>query len=307
MIQAAHGETCGRVEVLLPLGVALERRAERLERFDLRFGEHVRRRHWSLPSRSCTNWMSTQAALVAAAASFSRPSPDAIWLSSSCSPWDFITRNSCSMTQRAWYQPTICQAAAASAISMRGQQPPMQRLHPRRRIDLAHLDQTQAALSWPACGPARRAGGRPPPRHTAVPPRLCAWHDQADAPAVRSAASGHGEMPPRRRTACRLQPTSGPPWPGSTGGSSGSAAPRPIWGRCPPRGRPPPLPLRPAAAPPSPAPPSPASAPTPVPPTGAADGASVTTPGRVHTSPPTRPRQAPSVASTATIACTSTP
>ena len=61
--------------------------------------------------------MSIHAAFVAAAASFTRRSAQASWLSSNRSPCDFITRNNCSMTQRCWYHPTICHAPAASVIS----------------------------------------------------------------------------------------------------------------------------------------------------------------------------------------------
>ena len=128
--------------ILLPLGAAFKRRGECRESVDLGFGECIGRWH-------VIGAVATLGQLDVHAGRFRRHrgelhhrSAEAIWLSSSCSPCDFITRNSCSMTQRRWdrrpfpmqprRQRSYVWSAASNAV-----------LRSLRWIDFLHVDQPQ--------------------------------------------------------------------------------------------------------------------------------------------------------------------
>jgi hypothetical protein len=103
---------------------------------------------------------------------------------------------------------------------VRGQQPPVQRLHVRRRINLPCLDQPQPhagrqiSTACPGACPRDRPGGRRGPylsSTTAV--RLGRPGSRADS-SILGSSPGRAARPPerlpRRRTACRRQPAGGP-------------------------------------------------------------------------------------------------
>ena len=183
---------------------------------------------WSVPSRPCVNWMSTQAAFVATAASFTNRSAEAIWLSSSCNPCDFITRNSCSITQRRWYHPTISHAPAASAIACVVSSRQCSGSYPLRWIDFPHIDQPQpyggrqAAVAFVL---------RATDLHRTVPQfyhRDALGHARVRAPAVlclRRPATGNVARGGEQRAA--RQPAGGPSSPGPACGSLRSGTVRP--------------------------------------------------------------------------------
>ena len=183
-----------------------------------------------------------QAALIATAVSLISRSAVATWLSSSPRPCDFITRNNCSIVQRCLIPPDDLPGLGHIVDLMRGQQPPVQRLHPLGGFDLADLDQTQPhRLRQGAVLLIDRPGDRRP-RRSGSPPAPCAPPDRAPAPAAQCCGPRHREpaaavysvvpsapSPARRRSLITRFSTWNPPREGV-----------PNWDRCRPRGRTPP-------------------------------------------------------------------